>query len=494
MLLEPLYQHFANKPQSTAIIDDRGSTTYGELMLKSLGLSRVLQSVSASNAVGVVLPSSAAFAACFYGSLLSGKSIVPINFLLSPQQIAHIVRDSGIDTILSAPPLAEKFAAAAQQLGVKLVDLSTLPQQSPPAPGSFQLPPPPKVDLDSPAILLYTSGTSGNPKGVRLTHRNLGTCIDGCIQHAKLKGEHKFLGLVPLFHSLGLTGTLLAPMLLGTTVVYQARFSPVGAIEKLREHKLSIAIAIPSMYKALLSLKSATKEDFAHTYALICGGEPLPPTVFAAFKEKFGVELCEGYGLSETCGATFVNVPGDRRTGSVGRPIPGATVRIVNESKQSEPQGHIGEILLGGPMIMQGYHNLPDATREVLDENHEFRTGDLGRLDEDGYLYITGRAKDMIIIAGEKLFPREIEELLMQHASIADAAVIGKKDESRGEVVVAFVVPKEGQTITPDAVKQHLKDLELPNWKLPRDVVVIDDLPRSPTGKVLKRELAARAG
>ncbi|MFT3784959.1 MAG: AMP-binding protein [Tepidisphaeraceae bacterium] len=318
MLIEPLYRNATDRPAETAIVDDRGTTTFGELAAKSAALAGVLKQVSVKPNVGVVLPSSAAFAACFYGSLLAGKALVPVNFLLSPQQIAHVITDSGVDTIISAPPLAEKFAPIAQQLGVKLIDLSTLPTPT----TAPTLPALPSPDLDSLAILLYTSGTSGLPKGVRLTHRNLGTCIEGCIEHAKLRGEHRFLGLVPLFHSLGLTGTLLAPMALGTLVVYQARFSPVAAMEKLRSHKLSIGIAIPSMYKAFLALKSAGRADFEHVYALICGGEPLPATLREAFHDRFGVPLFEGYGLSETCGPISVNVPGDTRPGSVGAPSP----------------------------------------------------------------------------------------------------------------------------------------------------------------------------
>ncbi|MFT3784958.1 MAG: AMP-binding protein [Tepidisphaeraceae bacterium] len=168
-------------------------------------------------------------------------------------------------------------------------------------------------------------------------------------------------------------------------------------------------------------------------------------------------------------------------------------MRVVDDTNTSLKPGDVGEVLLGGPMIMQGYHNLPDASREVLNGAHEFRTGDLGKLDDDGFLFITGRAKDMIIIAGEKLFPREIEEILLAHPTVADSAVIGKKDDSRGEVVVAFVTPREGQTIEIEKLKTHLKDSGLPNWKMPREIVVLPELPRSPTGKVLKRELASKA-
>lgn len=484
MLLEPLLKNVKDQPQSVAITDDRGPTTYANLGAMSAGLAQLIARETASPSVGVLLPASASFAACFYGAMLAGKSIVPINFLLSPQQIVHMVRDSGIDTILTAPPLAEKFT----QLPAKLIDLSQIaPNCATSLPGSA-----PNVDDDATAVMLYTSGTSGLPKGVPLTHKNLHTCVEGCIEHVFRGSNHHFLGLAPLFHSTGFTGTLLAPMRLGTPVTYLGRFSPVATAKTIKECKCDIIIGVPAMYGAMLNLKSATPDDFAHTYALICGGEPLPGNIRVAFQARFGKPLLQGYGLSETCGPIAVNTPHAAREGSVGQLIPRGKVRIIDENGRPVENGMTGEILLGGPSIMHGYHHLPDATQEALTQDGFFRTGDLGYVDSDGYLYITGRAKDMIIVSGEKLAPRELEELLIQVPTVAEAAVVGKKDESRGEVPVAFVVAREGQTIDVALLKDHLKQLDVPNWKLPREIRIVDALPRSPTGKVLKRDLSAQ--
>ena len=486
MLLDPLLRHARERPDAVAMTDDRGSLTYAQLAGAAVGLSKLIAASTDRPRVGVLLPACTSFAACFYGALLAGKSIAPINFLLSPAQVAHQVIDSKIDVILTAPPLAEKFAG----LPVKLIDLSSLP----PTPIAPTVPPvAPPVDAAGEAILLYTSGTSGQPKGVPLTHANLAACVDACIAHVFRGSGHHFLGLVPLFHSTGFTGTLLAPVQLGAPVDYLARFSPVATLAKIRDARCDLVIAVPSMYGALLSLKNAGAADFAHVYALLSGGEPASATLREHFEQRFGKPLMQGYGLSETCGPIAVNAPHAARANSVGQVIPGGAARVVDDNGKPLAVGQTGEVQLGGPTIMHGYLGLPDASRAALTDDGFFRTGDLGHLDADGYLFITGRAKDMIIVGGEKLAPVELEDLLLKHDAIAEAAVVGRKDESRGEVPVAFVVAKEGQRVDLAAVKAYLKPMELPGWKIPRELFVVDALPRSPTGKVLKRELSERA-
>ena len=246
------------------------------------------------------------------------------------------------------------------------------------------------------------------------------------------------------------------------------------------------------MYGALARMKDARPEDFNRMYACLSGGEPLPGQIREGFKQRFGVRLMEGYGLTETIASISFNVPEAYEAGSVGRLIPGAEAKFVDDNDVEVPATQSGEILLRGPMIMKGYHHLPEETAAALTPDGYFRTGDLGRLDENGFLHITGRKKDVIIVAGEKVYPREIEEHLVLHPAVAEAAVVARPDESRGEAVVAFLVAKEGQTVTADAVRAFLRDRHVVNWKLPKDVHVVESLPRSPTGKVLKRELAER--
>jgi long-chain acyl-CoA synthetase len=282
----------------------------------------------------------------------------------------------------------------------------------------------------------------------------------------------------------------LAPIQLGAMIVYMSRFSPVAMLNAIREHGISLLGGVPSMFAAILRLKEASAADFKTIYAIISGGEPLPTVLRDAFLARFGVPLYEAYGMTETSLAISLNTPQMHRPGSVGRPIPGMRVRIVDDAGNDLAAGEPGEIWVKGPMVMKGYHNLPTETAAVLTPDGYFKTGDLGRFDSDGFLYITGRKKDLIIVAGEKVSPREIEELLMSHPAVVEAAVVGKKDASRGEVVVAFVIGREGLSMTPEELREFCRSQGLAQWKVPREVRIVDDLPRSATGKVLKRVLA----
>jgi len=496
MLFEPLFDHARKQPKETAIVDDRGQYSYARLAATAAGLGMYLSMQTQQPRVGVLLPASAGFVASFYGTLLAGKAVVPINFLLGDREIAHIIKDSGMDTVVTAPPLSARLKG----LPLNVIDLVELQQQFAPMMTEEKsrelieqqgaaLPTP---DADDLAVLLYTSGTSGLPKGVLLTYGNLQSDVDAAIEHAQLKNQHKFLGVIPLFHSFGLTAMMLAPVQLGATVVYIARFSPVAALAAIREYKVSLMFGVPSMFGAIARLKDAKPEDFKTIYAMISGGEPLPATVREAFKQRFGVTLYEGYGLTETSPVVSLNVPVVSKPGSVGKMVPGAQVKIADENGKAQKTGDVGEVWLKGPMIMKGYHNLPEETSQALTPDGYFKTGDLGKLDADGFLHITGRKKEMIIVAGEKAYPREIEDVLLKHPAVAEAAVLGKKDPGRGEVVVAFVTAREGQTVKPDELRDFARQQGLAQWKVPREVYLVPELPHSPTGKVLKRELAAR--
>lgn len=481
MLFEPLFAHARNNPQDVAVIDDRGQYTWQQLAGMAAGLGMYLSFQTNQPNVGLMLPSGAGFIASFYGTLLAGKSAVLINFLLGDKEVAHVIADSGIDTVVTVGPLAGKV----KDQNLKIIDLLQLPQNPPAIAPKF---PAPKAD--DMAALIYTSGTSGLPKGVILTYQNLQSVIDAAIDYADLKGKHRFLGVVPPFHSLGLVATVLAPIQLGALTVYLARFNPTAVMNAIREHHLSLLFAVPSMYGALLHMKNASADDFKNIYAAISGGEPLPEAIRERFKQRFETPLYEGYGLTETTGVIAVNVPQAAKPGSVGRLLPGASARFVDDDGKDMPAGEPGEIWLKGPEVMKGYYNLPKETAAVLTGDGYFKTGDIGKVDGDGYLYITGRKKELIIIAGEKASPREIEDMLLRHPAVHDAAVIGKKDPSRGEIVVAFIITRDAMTVTPEELKEHCRKEALAQWKIPREIVFVKDLPRSPTGKVLKRVLA----
>jgi long-chain acyl-CoA synthetase len=481
MLFEPLFAHASQKPQETAIIDDHGRYTFQQLAAMSAGLGMYLAAQTQQPRVGLLLPSGAGFVASFYGTLLAGKGVVPINFLLGDKEIAHCIADSGIDTIVSIPLLAGRL----KDSRLKIVDLTQLPQT--PTGLAPRFPSPKSDDL---AVVMYTSGTSGLPKGVVLTYGNLQSEVQAAIQHARLEGKHHFLGIIPLFHSTGLLATMIAPVTLGSKTVYIGRFSPVATMKAIREHQISVVAAVPSMYGALIRLKDAGPADVASLYAAISGGEPLPANIRDGFLAKFQKPIYEGYGLTETIGPVAFNTPQVHKPGSVGTPIPGVTIKIVDDDGNPLPRGQAGEVWAKGPMIMKGYFNLAGETAQALTGDGFFKSGDLGLIDSDGFLHITGRKKELIIVAGEKAVPREIEEALMRHPAVAEAAVLGRKDPSRGEVVVAFVVLKEGQQATPEQLKEACRGQGLASFKIPRDIHFVKELPHSPTGKVLKRVLA----
>jgi len=483
MLFEPLFNHARQRPQDIAVLDDTGPHTYQQLANMSAGLGIYLASQTSRPHVGLLLPPSAAYLASFYGTLLAGKSIVPINYLLGEREIAHVIQDSAISTVVTIPQLATRL----KDLPLKIVDLTQLPQAPPAVAPKF-----PSPKTDDMAVLMYTSGTSGLPKGVMLTYGNLQTDADACIEHANLQAAYTFIGVIPLFHSFGMTAMMIAPVQLGAPIVYMNRFSPMGTLQALRKHPVAVIFGVPSMYAAILRMETAKPEDFSQIYAAISGGEPLPANLRIAWQQRFGQPIYEGYGLTETGPVISLNTPTALRPGSVGRTIPGVEVRIVDDDSKILGVDQIGEVWLRGPMIMKGYYNLPKETADALTADGFFKTGDLGKLDADGYLYITGRKKDLIIVAGEKVVPREVEEVIMKHPAVAECAVVAKKDPSRGEVVAAFIVVKDPQ-LKPEELRAFCRDQGLVQFKVPREVYVINELPRSPTGKVLKRELAAKA-
>jgi long-chain acyl-CoA synthetase len=492
MLIEPLLAHAEQSPNEIATHDETGTRTYVQLAAAAAGLAMHLAAATNKPRVGLLLPAGAGFVASFYGTLLAGKSIVPINFLLSDKEIAHVIADSGIDTIITIPQLTAKIKTD----GIKVIDLAELAQKA----AAMNIPPAMVIGMaksklpahkpDDMAVLMYTSGTSGLPKGVVLTFNNLQSDVDACIKHARLESRHKFLGVIPLFHSFGMTAMMIAPIQLGATIVYMARFSAMGALTALRDHGISLMFAVPSMLAAIAHLKSANPDDFKSIYAIISGGEPLPGRVRETFHDRFGLTLYEGYGLTETSPVVSLNIPHSHRAGSVGQPVPGCEIKIADENGNPMPKGQSGEVWLRGPMIMKGYFNLPNETAAALTPDGYFKTGDLGMVDADGFLFITGRKKDLIIIAGEKLTPREVEEILVQHPTVAEAAVVGKKDPGRGEQAVAFVLPREGAEPAADVLRDFLREHGLAQWKIPKEFHFPKDLPRSPTGKVLKRVLA----
>jgi len=304
-----------------------------------------------------------------------------------------------------------------------------------------------------------------------------------------LSHNDSVLGVLPQFHSFGMTVLTLLPLTHGMRAVYTARFVPGKIVKLLREHRPTIFVAIPSMYNALLHAKDARAEDFAGVRYLVSGGEPLPQAVFDGYRDRFGVTINEGYGLTETSPITNWCRPEEWRPRSVGAALPGLEQRIADpETGRALAPGREGEVQMRGPNVMQGYFRLPEQTRAVFTDDGFFKTGDMGRQDDDGHLFITGRIKEMLIIGGENVFPREIEEVLNKHPSIKESGVVGQMDPMRGEQPVAFVELREGATLDETVLKTWCRE-SLAGYKVPSSIRAVEALPRNATGKIMRREL-----
>ncbi|MCC7147397.1 MAG: AMP-binding protein [Phycisphaeraceae bacterium] len=497
-LIWPIVKQALKGPGHVACVDDRGKLTYGRLLAGAMYVAEAIESRTDRPHVGLLLPTSGAFPVAILGAWLARRVMVPLNYLLAKDELQYVIQDSGIDTIITVGPMLDFIGGRAViPTGVKLLlmeemDFSGVPPlRWPPAPAD-----------DALAALLYTSGTSGRPKGVMLSHGNFSANVRDCIVHAELTRADVFLGVLPQFHSFGLTALTLLPLTLGAKVVYTARFIPKRIIELMREHKPDVFMAVPSMHGALLSVKEAAAEDFASIRYTISGGEPLPFAIYEEFQSRFGATILEGYGLTETSPVTHWATPRHHRLHSVGRALPHVTQFILDDDLKPLPYGQDGEVFLAGPNIMQGYFKLPKETAAALIDldvtlpdgrpfkGRALRTGDIGRIDTDGFLFITGRKKEMLIIGGENLFPREVEEVLNHHPSVKDSAVIGKNDGMRGEVPIAFVEIQEGAAFDETALRAFCRQ-RLAGYKVPREIHPIDALPRNPTGKILRRQLNA---
>lgn len=475
-LLDQFEKNCAAHADHPAACDQSLVLDYRSLRAVAAGLADQIAAQTAQPRVGILAPSSSAGAAAIFACWYAGKTPVPLSLLLGPAELGKIIRDAGLDLVLTIQHFAP--AVAATGLNALLLNAQSL------VPGQRPAPQAGPTDIGA---LLYTSGTSGDPKGVCLSFDNLVQNATACIAHARIDPDQVFLSVLPQFHSFGFTVMTITPPLLGATVHYLPRFSPVTMTNTIAEKKVTVLIAIPSMFAAIANMKDAHRDMFTSLSLTISGGEPLPKKVFTTFQERFGVTIYEGYGLTETSPVVALNTPWGHRPGSVGRPIPGVTVAAVNEQGQWLPAGQTGELVVRGHCVMLGYHNKRDETAAAV-RNGALHTGDVGHIDPDGYVFITGRAKEMIIVGGENVFPREIEEALLNHPAVTEAAVIGQRDEIRGELPAAFVILKEGAKTTEaelrDFCRQHLA-----GYKVPRSVTVAQDLPRSPTGKILKRAL-----
>jgi long-chain acyl-CoA synthetase len=503
-ILDATAAHF---PHREAVVHGPRSWTYAELLaeagrvaahLTDLGLRR-------GDPVALSCPNVPEFTAAYFGILRAGGVVVPLNVMLKPREIAYHQQDSGARFHIayrgSGPePVADLVKLAALP-GVTVIEVS--PSSSPwsHCPGDF---PAVDVDEDDIAVLIYTSGTSGQPKGAELRHRNLRDNIAATRVVYEVCDDQPdtFLCVLPLFHSFGQTCLQNTAVASGGRLVLVDRFDAVEVLRQMVRHEVTVFAGVPTMYWALIGAMPAARDAAVDFDALrdtlrvaASGGAALPAETHAEFSRSFGITILEGYGISETSPTVASTRLGEPvRIGSVGRPMPGVEMDLIDEHWRRLPAtvgedsfSDIGEIVVKGHNVMRGYRGRPEATAEVLRDGW-YRTGDLGRRDGDGYYYIVDRVKDLIIRGGFNVYPRELEEVLLTHPDVHMVAVVGVPHASHGEEIKAVVVRRVGATLTEEELVSWCKE-QVAAYKYPRIVEFRESLPMTATGKILKRSL-----
>ena len=457
-------------PERVAITHEDDEVTFADLergsakaaaMLKERGIGR-------GDRVALQFPNVPAFVHLYFGVLRLGAVVVPMNPLLKAGETAYSVEDSGARVLLAWD---EAESTGADLFGRFEPDHAVV-----------------EVDPEETAVILYTSGTTGRPKGAELTHRNLGLNTREVIETFSISESDVFLGVLPLYHSFGQTCTLNAAIAVGARLALLTRFDEHAALALLERHGVTVLMGVPTMFSALASV-AADPSRLRALRICVSGGAPLPREQMEEFQRATGAVVLESYGLSETSPAAALNRPGDgHRVGSVGRPIAGVEMRILGEDGEEVKVGAVGQIAIRGHNVMRGYWRREEATRAAITEDGWFLTGDLGRVDEDGFVYVVGRLKDMIIRGGFNVYPREVEEVLHQHPAVAEATVVGFPDARLGEEIGAAVVLRPGSDVAPSELRDWVKE-RVAAYKYPRRIWSVDELPKGPTGKILKRAI-----
>ncbi|MBN1421377.1 MAG: long-chain fatty acid--CoA ligase [Planctomycetes bacterium] len=470
---------------------------FGELasLVRAVAADLAARGVGPGDRVGLMLPNCETFVAGLFAILARGAAVVPINALLTPREASFMLRDAGARTLVTSALFAPHFAPLRQAMGgaLEIADIFDVFRPGAPAPRAPEIELP-AIAHDDEACILYTSGTTGRPKGVVLTQGNFLWNIWSVWEFLRLaeRTGDRFVSALPMFHSFDMTVCIFAPLLRGIPVVVVSEFKPQKLLAAIVERRGSILLGVPPMF-ALTARLPIQGLDISSLRIVISGGAALPVAVGQAFERAFQIPIHEGYGLSEAAPVVAVN-PIDRtpRVGSIGLPVPGVEIKIVDPAWRAVPDGTPGELLVRGGNVMKGYLNLPDETREVLRDGW-LSTGDIAVREPDGYLRIVDRKKEMINVGGENVYPREIEEVLYRHPKIVAAAVVGVADRLRGESVKAYIELAPGETLTADDVIRHASESLAP-FKVPRHVEFVASLPRTPTGKVEKKRLRELQG
>ena len=482
-------------PDDAALRIEDVVITYAELDEATARVAGLLRErgLEPGDRVGIMLPNVPQFAFAYYGVLRAGGVVVPMNVLLKQREVEFYLRDPEAKMIFAWHEFADAAeqgaaAAGAECVLVEPVSFGRLLGSAEPFEGV--------VDraADDTAVILYTSGTTGKPKGAELTHSNLAINADVSKALFSLGHEDVILGALPLFHAFGQTCALNTAVSAGASLTLIPRFSAEAALAAIERDRVTVFEGVPTMFSALLHQPDRESFDVSTLRVCVSGGAALPVEVLRGFEAAFGCVILEGYGLSETSPVACFNHPDrERKPGSIGTPIEGVEMRLVDDHRHEVPAGEIGEIAIRGHNVMKGYWNRPEATADAIDSSGWFYSGDIARVDEDGAYFIVDRKKELIIRGGYNVYPREIEEVLYEHPAVREVAVIGIPHDSLGEEVGAAVALKPGAEITESEIRDFVK-ANVAAYKYPRHVWFVEELPKGATGKILKRAIEPPAG
>ncbi len=483
----------ADDPERPAIKLDDIVLNYGlldEAAARAAGMLRS-KGIKEGDRVGMQLPNVPYFPIVYFGALRLGAVVVPMNPLLKQREVAYHLSDSGSRVIVGWHQFEQPAVEGAQEADAEAVIAK---------PGEFEqllggAEPVREVAErgdDDPAVVIYTSGTTGTPKGATLTHANILAAAETGRDLVDAGPHTVTVATLPLFHVFGMSAIMNVTICGHGLLTLVPRFEPDKVLEVIERDEATTFGGVPTMFSALLHHPDREQRHVSSLNLCVSGGAPMPVEVLRGFDEAFEAKVLEGYGLSETCGMGTFNRPDrERKPGSIGVPIGGTEIRLVDDSGKDVPDGEAGELVMRGPFVMSGYWDREDATREVMRDGW-FHTGDIATVDEDGYYFIVDRKKDLIIRGGYNVYPREIEEVLYAHPAVREAAVVGVPHESLGEEVGAAVALKEGEEVSTDELREYVKQ-RVAAYKYPRVVWTVDDLPKGPTGKILKREIEVPA-
>ncbi|EDY56573.1 MULTISPECIES: AMP-binding protein [Streptomyces] len=467
-------------PDGAAVSDGRQALTNVQLLRRVQAATRHLQDlgIGPGDVVALKLTNRVEFVLLLFAAWRLGATITPVNPSMTDVEVARQLEDSG------ARLLVGEDSEAPAPDGIAVLAVGELRE------GAVEQDQVPPTDPSALALLIYTSGTTGVPKGVMLDHANIAAMADMGRRALEVGPADRCLLILPLFHVNGIVVSTLMPLLAGASVTIADRFNPETFFDVVERERPTFFSAVPTIYSMLAALPDQVRPDTSSLRFAVCGAAPASADLLTRFETRYGVPLIEGYGLSEgTCASTINPVAGPRRAGTVGLPFPGQEIRILDAEGSEVPPGVDGEVVVRGPNVMRGYLGRPDETAKVLVDGW-LHTGDVGRLDADGYLTLVGRSKDMIIRGGENIYPKEIEDVLVSDPSVLEAAVIGVPDEKWGEVVVAYVQPRPGRTVDSTALID-LCARSLTGYKRPTSYVVVDAIAKNAVGKIDKVSLRA---